>query len=136
MCEHCRLLVHLNCANVPENRKFEDSKTENYLYITKMCYLWTKKRRQMTTTPTNMSKNFRNSKQTSVYAILIHNQWPQFMIKESKFDIITLSKTLLKNGKYLLEYVNLPDYKFSYRNRDKKRDGGVGVYIRLDYIQN
>ena len=54
----------------------------------------------------------------------------QFMVNESKFDIITLSETWLKNDKHLLEYVNLPGYKFSYRNRDEKRGGGVGVYIK------
>ena len=54
----------------------------------------------------------------------------QFMVNESKFDIITLSKTWLKNDRYLLEYVSLPGYKFSYRNRDGKRGGGVGVYIK------
>ena len=52
------------------------------------------------------------------------------MVNESKFDIITLSETWLKNDKHLLEYVNLPGYKFSYRNRDEKRGGGVGVYIK------
>ena len=52
-----------------------------------------------------------------------------FMVNESKFDIIILSETWLKNDKHLLEYVNLPGYKFSYRNRDEKRGGGVGVYI-------
>ena len=59
MCEHCKLLVHLNCATV--NLKIENSKIarlwscqactlENYPYTTKMCYLWTKKRWHLTTT--------------------------------------------------------------------------------------
>ena len=51
----------------------------------------------------------------------------RFMVNESKFDIITLSETWLKNDKHLLEYVNLPGYKFSYRSRDEKRGGGVVV---------
>ena len=51
----------------------------------------------------------------------------QFMVNESKLDNIILSETWLKNVKHLLEYVSLPGYKFSYRNRDEKRDGGVGV---------
>ena len=55
----------------------------------------------------------------------------QFMVNESKFDIITLSKTWLKNDKHLLEYVSLPGYKFPYRNRDEKRGGCVGVYIKV-----
>ena len=54
----------------------------------------------------------------------------QFMVNKLKLDIITLSETWLKNDKHLLEYVNLPGYKFSYRNRDEKRGGGVGVYIK------
>ena len=54
----------------------------------------------------------------------------QFMVNESKFDIITLSEIWLKNDNQLLEYVNLPGCKFCYRNRDEKRGGGVGVYIK------
>ena len=60
----------------------------------------------------------------------------QYMVKESKFDIITLSETWLKNEKHPLEYVNLPgicqfvNLPVSYRNRDEKRGGGVGVYIK------
>ena len=54
----------------------------------------------------------------------------QFMVNELKLDIITLSETWLKNEKHLLEYVSLHGYKFSYRNKDEKRDGGVGVYIK------
>ena len=53
----------------------------------------------------------------------------QFMVSESKFDI-TLSETWLKNDKHLLENVSLPGNQFSYRNRDEKRGGGVGVYIK------
>ena len=54
----------------------------------------------------------------------------QFMVNDSKFDIITLSETWLKNDKHLLEYANLPGYKFCYRNRDEKRGVGVGLYIK------
>ena len=54
----------------------------------------------------------------------------QFMINQINFDVITLSETWLKNDKHLLEYVRLPGYEFAYRNRDEKRGGGVGIYIR------
>ena len=54
----------------------------------------------------------------------------QFMINQTKFDVITLSETWLKNDKHLLEYVRLPGYELAYRNRDEKRGGGVGIYIR------
>ena len=53
----------------------------------------------------------------------------QFMVNRSKFDIITLYETRLKSKKHLLGYVDLPGYKFSYRNRDEKRGGVLGVYI-------
>ena len=55
----------------------------------------------------------------------------QFMVNDSKFAILALPKTWFKTDTHLLEYVSLPSYKYSYRNRDEKRGGGVGVYIRL-----
>jgi len=58
----------------------------------------------------------------------------QLMVHQTKFDIITLSKTWLKNDRHLLEYVKLPGYNFTYRNRDEKRGGGVDIYIK-DTIQ-
>ena len=54
----------------------------------------------------------------------------QFMINQTSFDVITLSQTRLKNDKCLLEYVRLPGYEFACQNRDEKRAGGVGIYIR------
>ena len=54
----------------------------------------------------------------------------QFMINQTKFDVIALSETWLKNDKHLLEYVRLPGYEFAYRNQDEKRGGDVGIYIR------
>ena len=40
----------------------------------------------------------------------------QLMINQTRFDVITLSETWLKNDKHLLEYVRLPGYEFAYRN--------------------
>ena len=54
----------------------------------------------------------------------------QFEVNELNFDIITLSKSWLKNDKYLLEYVILPGYKFPYMKRNEKWGGGVSVYIK------
>jgi len=58
----------------------------------------------------------------------------QLMVHQTNFDIITLSETWLKNDRHLLEYVELPGYNFTYRNRDERRGGGVGIYIK-DTIQ-
>ena len=54
----------------------------------------------------------------------------QFMINQTNFDVIALSETWLKNDKHVLEYVRLPGFEFTYRIRDEKSGGGVGIYIR------
>ena len=54
----------------------------------------------------------------------------QLMINQTRFDVIAISETWLKNDKHLLEYVRLSGYEFAYRNWDEKRGGGVGIYIR------
>ncbi|CAB4040003.1 Hypothetical predicted protein, partial [Paramuricea clavata] len=51
-------------------------------------------------------------------------------ISKYPFDIIAMSETWLKNNPHLLEYVNIPGYSSAFRNRDKIRGGGVGVYLR------
>ena len=46
------------------------------------------------------------------------------------FDVITLTETWLKDNPFLLEYVKIEGYKMYYHNRDNKRGGGVGIYIK------
>ena len=50
------------------------------------------------------------------------------MFQEYPFDILTLSETWLKDDVNLLNYVQIPGYKFSYKNCNERR-GGVSVYI-------
>ena len=52
------------------------------------------------------------------------------MLNEYQFDIITMSETWLKDNQKLLDYVDIPGYNLEYANRDNKRGGGVGVYIK------
>ena len=52
------------------------------------------------------------------------------MINKYKFDIIALTETWLKNNKYQQDYVNIEDYKSAFRNRENKKGGGVGLYIK------
>ena len=52
------------------------------------------------------------------------------MLNEYQFDIIAMSETWLKNNRKLLDYVDIPGYNLEYANRDNKRGGGVGVYIK------
>ena len=48
------------------------------------------------------------------------------------FDVITLTETWLKDNPFLLEYVKIEGYKTYFHNRDNKRGGGVGIYIKDD----
>ena len=54
----------------------------------------------------------------------------QVMLCQHPFDIITLSKTWLRNDKNLLQNVQIPGYSFYYKNRDERLGGGVGIYIK------
>ena len=47
-----------------------------------------------------------------------------------RFDVITISETWLKENHLLLQYVTVPGYTHAFNNRDKKRGGDVGVYIK------
>ena len=144
MCEHCKLLVHLNYANV--NLKIENSKIAR-LWSYHACTLRELSLYHQDVLPMNKKEvavdNYTNTHVTKLQELKTHisichlntqsmastfDEF-KFMVNESKFDIITLSETWLKNDKHLLEYVSLPGYKFSYRNRDEKRGGGVGAYI-------
>lgn len=51
-----------------------------------------------------------------------------------QYDIITLSETWLKDNHLLIEHVQMPGYNLDYRNRNGKRGGGIGVYIK-DHIK-
>ena len=145
MGEDCKLLVHLNCANV--NLKIENSKIAR-LWSCHACTLRELPLYHQDVLSMNKkevaNENYTNTYVTKLQEIKIHISIchlntqsvtltfdkSQFMVNESKFDNITLSETWLKNDKHLLEYVSLPGYKFSYRNRDEKRGDGVGVYIK------
>ena len=51
------------------------------------------------------------------------------MLQEHPFDILTLSETRLKDDVNLVNYVQIPDYKFSYKNQNE-RSGGVCLYTK------
>lgn len=51
-------------------------------------------------------------------------------VKEYPFDIIAMSETWLKDNNLLLQYVTIPGYCHAFRNREKSKGGGVGVYIK------
>ena len=146
MCEPCKLIIHLNCANV--NLKIENSKiarpwschacTLRELPLYHHDVLPMSKKEGAVNNCINIHVTKLQELKTHISICHLNTQsmtWTfdefQFMVNESKFSIITLSDTWLKNDKHLLEYVSLPAYKFSYRNRDEKRGGGAGVHIKF-----
>ena len=52
------------------------------------------------------------------------------LMNDYKFEIATLSETWLKENPLLLQHVCIPGYQLSFRNRDKCKGGGVGVYLK------
>ena len=52
------------------------------------------------------------------------------MLQEHPLFILSLSETGLKDDANLLNYVQIPGYKFSYKNRNERTGGGVGLYIK------
>ena len=54
------------------------------------------------------------------------------MLQEHPFDMLTLSETWLKDDVNLLKYVKIPGYKFSYKNLNERRRGGVALFIRVN----
>ena len=54
------------------------------------------------------------------------------MINENQLDIVILWKRWLRSNKHLLDYVQIPGYKFVYKNREQKRGGGVGAYLKQE----
>lgn len=51
------------------------------------------------------------------------------MLHKYKPNIISLSKTWLKEGHYQFNYVNIPGYTSIFKNRQNKKCGGVGFYV-------
>ena len=51
-------------------------------------------------------------------------------LKQFPFDVVSMSETWLKNNELLLQHVAVPGYCYAFRNRDRIRGGGVGVYVR------
>ena len=132
MCKHCKLLVHLNCANV--NLKIENSKIARS-WSCHMCNLSKLPVYQRDELSMNKKEvavdNYINTHVTKLQELKTHisichlhtqsmiSSFDEFhfIVNKSKLDIINLSTTRLKKEKHFLEYVNLPGYKLSCRKR-------------------
>ena len=58
------------------------------------------------------------------------------LLQEHPFDILTLSRTWLKDDVNLFNYVQIPGYKFSYRYRNERRGGCGFKYLKFNRIQS
>ena len=69
---------------------------------------------------------YKNSRSQSTHQYMSF----KYAINDMDFWRVPIHGQRIENRHHLLEFVNLPGYKFSYRNRDEKRDGGVGAHIK------
>ena len=82
----------------------------------------------------NTNSNITNSNKTISITQAICSTFDEFicMLNTQKFDITTLSETWLKDNPYLLDYVKINGSEVKFRNWERARGGGVGLYIRSD----
>ena len=52
------------------------------------------------------------------------------MMNTYNFDIVALSETWLKESHHLQNYVQINGYNATFKNRENKKGGGVGLYIK------
>ncbi len=79
----------------------------------------------------------RHQKHFSLAHLNTQSMTPSFaefesMLIQHQFDLITMSETWLKQNKTLLDHLEIEGYKKDFRNRDLKRGGGVGFYLKSD----
>ena len=53
------------------------------------------------------------------------------ILQEQPCDTLTLSETWLKDDVNLINYIQIPGYKFSYKNQNERR---VGVLVYMSKI--
>ena len=141
-CTCCKLLPHLHCTNTKSISDTKNAKEWTCFSCASIELPLHKVRNELNTVESDANytnEHFEKLDELKKHINICHlNIQPisstfdefQFMINQTNFDVITLSETWLKNDKHLLEYVRLPVYEFAYRNRDKKRGGGKGIYVR------
>ena len=73
-----------------------------------------------------------NTSTAHLNARSICSSFPEFQlfVETYRFDFMTTSETWLKDDNKMIDYVQIPGYQLEYRNRENRRGGGVGVYIK------
>ena len=148
MCIHRKSLVHLQCSTlkailiIKNSRKAHEWVCES-CHFRELPFSGVREFHEITaTSPTKINSvdyenihisNFKShGKHLSIGHLNTQSMVSSFdefnvMLQEHPFDILTLSETL-KDDANLLNYVQIPGYKFSYKNRNERR-GRVSVYM-------
>ena len=111
ICTYCKLLTHLHCTNA---KTLTISNTKNAKEW--ICFSCASIELPFRKVKDELSANIKsdaNYPNEHLEKIELKKHMI-FMIIQTKFDVITLSETWLKNDKHLLEYVRLPGYEFAY----------------------
>ena len=138
-CVNCNQQCHLRCYNPKAKKKVED-------WLCSLCLPSVfpfSGIRDLTTfdddelnqhvealRKLDENRNFLSLVQLNTQSMV--SSFDEFAIFANKhsFDIIAVTETWLKNDPNLLEYVKIDGYNMQYNNRDGRRGGGVGLYIK------
>ena len=146
LCEHCREVTHAKCVN--QANVIQNSRTPHLWTCQQCLHLELPKIDQFDFSFDADEQNFQNDvikpcletlnefrAHTSIAHLNTRSVTSSFdefnlMLTTYGFDIVALSETWLKDNNFLLDYVTIPGYNSEYRNREQKRGGGVGFYLK------
>ena len=139
MCIHCKSLVHLQCSGLKAILIIKNSR-KTHEWVCESCHFrelpfsGVREFHEITaTSPTKINSvdyenihisNFKSHrKHLNIGHLSTQSMVSSFdefivMLQEHPFDILTLSETWLKDDVNLLNYVQIPGYKFSYKNQN------------------
>ena len=147
LCIHCNNLVHLKCTGTNSTKRLKSYDPQRWIcywrYLKELLFFNTENLSEETISITDetMQKNVHyealetNRNHLSITHLNTKSMSSTFdefqlMLYHHPFDIITLSETWLWSDKNLLQYIQIPEYNFCYKNWDERRGGGVGMYIK------
>ena len=121
ICEHCTIATlpfhsqnSLNVSHDTINSDLEEEKRDNHFQI--------------------LRKHKNSLKILHLNARSLVSSIDKFrvLVNTYSFDIYTISETWLSNNQMLIDHVQIPQFKLSFKNRETKRVGGVAAYLRED----
>ena len=147
LCIHCNSLVHLKLIGTNSTKGLKSYDPRRWIccrcYLKELPFFNTQNLPEETISITNQTiqnnvhsevletnRNYRSIAHLNTQSMSSTFDECQLMLYQHPFDIIKLSETWLRKDSNLLQYVQVPGYSFCYKNRDKRRRGGVRMYIK------